>query len=52
MSVVGIVIFLLLIGMATWLLTFLLGFAVPYWITLGAFEKLRPKRVFEEEEEK
>lgn len=50
MSIFGIVMFLLLGGMAFWLLLFLLGFAVPYWITLGAFEQLRPKKVLEDEE--
>lgn len=51
MSVFGIVLFLLIGGMAFWMLVFLLGFAVPYWVTLGALEKMRPKRIFEEEEE-
>lgn len=50
MSIFGIVMFLLLGGMAFWLLLFLLGFAVPFWITLGAFEQLRPKKVLDEEE--
>ncbi len=39
MSVFGIVMFLLIGGMAFWMLLFLLGFAVPFWITLGVFEK-------------
>lgn len=51
MSIFGIVLFLLLGGMAFWVLLFILGFAVPYWITLGAIEQLRPKRVFDEEDE-
>jgi uncharacterized membrane protein YedE/YeeE len=51
MSIFGIVLFLLFGGMAFWLLLFLLGFAVPFWITLGAIEQLRPKRVFDEEDE-
>lgn len=51
MSVFGIVLFLLIGGMAFWLLVFLLGFAVPYWVTLGALEQMRPKRIFEKEEE-
>ena len=50
MSAVGIVIFILIGGMAFWLLVFLLGFAVPYWITLGMMEKLKPKRIFEDNE--
>ncbi len=51
MSTFGIVLFLLFGGMAFWLLLFVLGFAVPYWLTLAALEQLRPKRVFDEEEE-
>jgi len=49
MSILGIVIFLLIIGMAFWMLIFLLGFIVPFWITLGVFEKMQPKRIYEEE---
>jgi hypothetical protein len=49
MSVLGIVLFLLIGGMAFWLLVFLLGFIVPLWISLGVFAKLRPKQVFEDE---
>jgi len=51
MSIFGIVLFLCIFGMAFWLLLFLLGFIVPYWITLGVFEKMRPKRIFEESEQ-
>ena len=50
MSILGIVIFLLITGMAFWMLLFLLGFIVPFWITLGVFEKMKPKRIYEEEE--
>lgn len=50
MSIFGIVIFLLIGGMAFWMLLFLMGFILPYWITLGVFEMLRPKRILEEEE--
>jgi hypothetical protein len=50
MSTFGIVLFLLIGGMAFWLLVFLMAFILPYWITLGLFEQLRPKRIFEEEE--
>ena len=50
MSIFGIVLFLLIAGMAFWMLLFLLGFVVPYFIILGAFAKMRPKRVFDEEE--
>lgn len=52
MNTFGIVMFLLIGGMAFWLLLFLMAFILPYWITLGLFEQLRPKRIFEEEEEK
>jgi hypothetical protein len=51
MSILGIVLFLLIGGMAFWMLLFLMGFILPYWITLGIFEKMRPKRIFEEETE-
>ena len=49
MSILGIVIFLLIGGMAFWVLAFLLGFVLPYWITLGVFEKLQPKRIYDDE---
>jgi len=51
MSTFGIVLFLLIFGMAFWMLLFLLGFILPYWLTLGLFEQLRPKRIFEEKED-
>jgi hypothetical protein len=44
MSTFGIVLFLLIGGMAFWMLLFLMGFVLPYWITLGIFEQLRPKK--------
>ncbi|MEJ6686889.1 MAG: hypothetical protein QNK70_06385 [Crocinitomicaceae bacterium] len=50
MSTFGIVLFLLIGGMAFWVLLFMMGFILPYWITLGLFEQLRPKRVLDEEE--
>jgi len=37
-------------GMAFWMLLFLMGFILPFWITLGVFEKLRPKRIYEDTE--
>ncbi|MBW7867417.1 MAG: hypothetical protein H3C31_03720 [Brumimicrobium sp.] len=49
MSIFGIVMFLLIAGMAFWLLLFLMGFILPYWITIGTKELLRPKKVFDEE---
>jgi len=50
MNTFGIVMFLLIAGMAFWLLVFLMAFILPYWITLGLFEQLRPKRIFEDKE--
>ena len=50
MSIFGIVIFLLIGGMAFWMLLFLMGFILPYWITLGVFDMLKPKRVYEDAE--
>lgn len=50
MSIFGIVLFLLIGGMAFWMLLFLLGFVVPYWISLGVMQQMRPKRVFEKDE--
>jgi hypothetical protein len=47
----GIALFLIIGLMAFWCLTFVLGFAVPYWLTIGALEMLRPKRLTEEEAE-
>ncbi|HLW39127.1 MAG TPA: hypothetical protein VKX31_01965 [Brumimicrobium sp.] len=49
MSIFGIVMFLLIAGMAFWCLLFLMGFVLPYWITLGVIEQLRPKKVFDDE---
>jgi hypothetical protein len=43
----GIALFLCIGLMAFWVLAFLLGFAVPFWLTLGAVEMLRPKRLKE-----
>lgn len=51
MSGLGLALFLIFGGMAFWMLVFLLGFAVPFWITLGVFDKIRPKKVFEDTEE-
>lgn len=51
MSVFGIVLFLLIGGMAFWMLLFLMGFVLPFWITLGISQQMRPKRVFEKEED-
>jgi hypothetical protein len=51
MSTFGIVLFLFFGGMAFWMLLFLMGFILPYWLTLGLLEQLRPKRIFEDTEE-
>jgi hypothetical protein len=48
MSTFGIVLFLLIFGMAFWMLIYLMAFILPFWITLGVFEQLKPKRVFED----
>jgi hypothetical protein len=50
MSIFGIVLFLLIGGMAFWMLLFLMGFVLPFWISLGISQQMRPKRVFEKED--
>jgi len=37
--------------MAFWMLLFLMGFILPFWITMGVFEQLKPKRVLDDPEE-
>lgn len=51
MQALGVVAFLLIGGMAFWMLLFLLGFAVPFWATLGLFETLKSRKVADEEED-
>ncbi|MDC1186453.1 hypothetical protein N8079_01340 [Crocinitomicaceae bacterium] len=51
MSFLGLATFLLFGGMAFWMLVFLMGFVLPYWITLGVFQQLKPKRIFEDDDE-
>ena len=51
MVALGFTIFLLMGLMAFWVLAFLLGFVIPYWITLGTVKMLRPKRLTESSEE-
>lgn len=51
MQALGVVIFLLIGGMAFWMLLFLLGFAVPYWATLGLFETLKGRKMSDEEDD-
>ena len=47
MVALGIALFLCIGLLAFWVLVFLLGVAVPMWITLGTVEMLRPKRLVE-----
>lgn len=51
MVALGLALFLIIGLLAFWVLAFLLGFAVPYWLTLGAVEMMRPKRLKEETEQ-
>ena len=51
MSFLGLAAFLLFGGMAFWMLVFLMGFVLQYWITLGVFQQLKPKRIFEDDDE-
>lgn len=48
-SIFGTVLFILIGGMAFWVLLFLLGFVLPYWVMQGIIEKMRPKKVFDNE---
>ncbi len=50
MHALGFALFLLVGLMALWMLVFVLGVAVPLWLTLGAVNMLRPKRLLEEDE--
>ncbi len=50
MLALGFALFLLVGLMAFWLLTFVLGVAVPMWLTIGAVEMLRPKRLRDKNE--
>jgi hypothetical protein len=50
MYTLGFALFLLVGLMALWMLVFVLGVAVPMWLTLGAMQMLRPKRLVDENE--
>ncbi|MFK8044085.1 MAG: hypothetical protein AB8B72_01220 [Crocinitomicaceae bacterium] len=50
-ATLGTALFLIIGLMAFWLLTFLMGFAIPFWVTLGAMQMLRPKRLTDQEAE-
>jgi len=45
MASLGLALFLVVGLMAFWILFFLMGFIIPYWVTLGAMQMLRPKRL-------
>ncbi|MBI3135860.1 MAG: hypothetical protein HYZ14_14375 [Bacteroidetes bacterium] len=45
MASLGLAFFLVVGLMAFWILAFLMGFMVPYWLTIGALHMLRPKRL-------
>ena len=47
----GTALFIIIGLMAFWLLVFLMGFVIPFWVTLGAMQMLRPKRLTDEEAE-
>ncbi|MBD3638671.1 MAG: hypothetical protein HUJ25_15065 [Crocinitomicaceae bacterium] len=47
MVALGFALFLGIGLLAFWVLVFLLGVAVPMWITLGTVEMLRPKRLMD-----
>ncbi|WP_157454064.1 hypothetical protein [Crocinitomix catalasitica] len=51
MVALGFALFLLIGLMAFWLLAFVLGFAVPMWLTIGTMHMLRPKRLTDSEED-
>lgn len=51
MSVSGAILFIVIFLMAFWLLVFLMGIAIPYWVTMGALQMVKPKKVFEQDEE-
>ena len=51
MQALGVVLFLLIGGMAFWMLLFLLGFAVPFWATLGLFETLKSSKMSDDSDD-
>lgn len=51
MESLGLAFFLCVGLMAFWLLVFLMGVAVPYWLTSGALHMLRPKRLVDNSNE-
>ena len=40
---IGILAFLMIFTIGFWLMILLMTFILPYWITLGVFEKMRPQ---------
>ena len=51
MQALGVVLFLLIGGMVFWMLLFLLGFAVPFWATLGLFETLKSRKMSDDSDD-
>lgn len=45
----GIALFLTIFLMAFWVLLFLMTFVVPYWIHISLMDKLKPKKMIDEE---
>jgi len=52
MASLGLALFLVVGLMAFWILVFLMGFILPYWVTLGAMQMLRPKRLIDNNDKK
>jgi hypothetical protein len=50
MVALGLALFLIIGLMAFWVLAFLLGFVLPFWITIGVVDMLKPKRLEESAE--
>lgn len=51
MASLGLAFFLVVGLMAFWLLVFLMGFMIPFWVTIGAMQMLRPKRLMDQNKE-
>lgn len=50
MASLGLALFLVIGLMAFWVLVFLMGFIIPYWVTIGAMQMLRPKRLLDKKD--
>ena len=51
MAGLGIATFFLILFGAFWVIIFLGTVAVPYWLMLGAFDMMRPKKVLEDDDD-